>query len=132
MTTYITFGPDHAHLHPHVGAQLNRGYVTVSTGNRERDIAAAFAILGEQWAFDYQDAAALDARYPDGEIARLTLIDEAAQKEIAGLIEATFAAAEGDSNDDEIEVLQAARDRLAALIDYIPAHERDWTPIDAA
>ena len=51
---------------------------------------------------------------------------------VAGLIEATFAAAEGDSNDDEIEVLQAARDRLAALIDYIPAHERDWTPIDAA
>lgn len=132
MTTYITFGPDHAHLHPHVGAQLNRGYVTVSTGNRERDIAAAFAILGKQWAFDYQDATALDARYPDGEIARLTLIDEAAQKEIAGLIEATFAAADGDSNDDEIEVLQAARDRLAALIDYIPAHERDWTPIDAA
>ena len=79
-----------------------------------------------------QDAAALDARYPDGEIARLTLIDEAAQKEIAGLIEDTFAAAEGDSNDDEIEVLQAARDRLAALIDYIPAHERDWTPLDAA
>ena len=110
MTTYITFGPDHADLHPHVGTGLNRGYVAISTGDRGRDIAAAFAILGEQWAFDYQDAAPLDARYPDGEIARLTLIDEAAQKEIAGLIEDTFAAAEGDSNDAEIEALQAARD----------------------
>ena len=48
------------------------------------------------------------------------------------LIEDTFAAAEGDSNDAEIEALQAARDRLAALIDYTPAHERDWTPHDAA
>ena len=46
MTTYITFGPDHANLHPHVGAQLNRGYVAIDTGTRDRDIAAAFAILG--------------------------------------------------------------------------------------
>ena len=66
MTTYITFGPDHANLHPHVGAQLNRGYVAIDTGTRDRDIAAALAVLGKQWAFDYQDADRLDARYPDG------------------------------------------------------------------
>ncbi|WP_242085845.1 hypothetical protein [Microbacterium lacticum] len=132
MTTYITFGPDHANLHPHVGAQLNRGYVAIDTGTRDRDIAAALAVLGKQWAFDYQDADRLDARYPDGEIARLTLIGERSQKEIVGLIEATFAAAEGDSNDAEIEALQAVRDWVSALLDYTPAHERDWTPIDAA
>ena len=132
MTTYITFGPDHANLHPHVGAQLNRGYVAIDTGTRDRDIAAAFAILGKQWAFDYQDADRLDARYPDGEIARLALIGERSQKEIVALIEDTFAAAEGDSNDAEIEALQAVRDWVSTLLDYTPAHERDWTPIDAA
>ena len=131
MTTYITFGPDHAGLHPHVGERLNRGYVAVSTGNRERDLAATFAILGDQWAFDYQDAAALDARYPDGEIGRLALIGETSQKEIVGLIEDTYAAAEGDSNDAEIEALQAVRDWISELIQYVPAHERDWTPLDA-
>ena len=41
MTTYITFGPDHADLHPHVGTGLNRGYVAISTGDRSARVCTS-------------------------------------------------------------------------------------------
>lgn len=39
------------------------------------------------------------------------------------IIDGTYEAADGDSNDDEIEILQSARDELARIISYVPKED---------
>lgn len=122
MTTYITFGTDHDAAHPALGAQLSAGYVAVDLPDlplgTERDLF--YELFGARFAFDYQEKPDRDRPgwYYKGEIARIQLINESKRRSIVAAIEATYAAAEGDSNDTEIAVLQEARDLLASLIDY--------------
>ena len=127
MTTYITFGTDHDSAHPALGSQLSAGYVAIDLPGlplgTERDLF--YELFGARFAFDYPVEPGKDrpAWYFKGEIARIQLINEAHRREIVDTIEATYAAADGDSNDAEIAVLQEARDLLAGLIDYTPREE---------
>jgi hypothetical protein len=128
MTTYITFGTDHADIHPGLGARLDEGYFAVSLPGYPswKELSVAQALIGTTYAFDYQQRPGKDRPdwYVAGEIARLTLINERLQKQIVEAVEATFAAAEGNSNDAEITALQEARDLLASIIDYTPMADR--------
>ena len=127
MTTYITFGTDHDNAHPALGAQLSAGYVAVSLPGlppgTERDLF--YELFGARFAFDYPSPpdGGSHAWYAKREIARIQLINEQHRRRIVSTIEATYAAADGDSNDAEIAVLQEARDMLAALIEY--THEEE-------
>lgn len=123
MTTHFTFGSDHDRAHPWLGSlRLSEGYLTVEAGNIHREHAIGQAVLGPVYAFDYTNSEQwrkdneTKGYYPAGELARITLITQAQRAEALDIIEQTFIAAEGDSNDDEIQILQQARDLLASLI----------------
>jgi glycerol-3-phosphate cytidylyltransferase-like family protein len=49
-------------------------------------------------------------------LARTRLLDDEQRAEIAELTRATFEAADGDSNDDEIAALQAFRDDVLVML----------------
>lgn len=131
MTTYITFGSNHDDAHPKIGTRLSEGYVAVDMGSYgyATECAVAFTVLGPVFAFDYPNTAKFEADnarsgyYPRGAIARIQLIPEARLIEIESAIAHTYELADGDSNDDEIEGLQAARDLLAELVGY--THKED-------
>lgn len=127
MTTYITFGSDHDHAHPTLGTALSLGYVAVDLPGlpRASERNLFYELFGARFAFDYdsQPGGRRPGSYPKGEIARITLINEDLRRRIALTVNATYAAADGDSNDAEIAVLQEARDMLADLIGYTPKED---------
>jgi hypothetical protein len=123
----ITFGPDHDEVHAHIAPRIHEGYVVIEAPDRRiaRDIA--FAIFGDKWAFDYdmradgwEESNRTKGYHPAGELLRIAWIGVNTRAAITETIDNTYEAADGDSNDEEIEALQDARDLLAEIIDYIP------------
>jgi hypothetical protein len=125
----ITFGTDHNKIHAGIlgTPHASEGYVVIEAPawRNARDIA--FAIFGEKFAFDYDIEgsswlADIEQKgyYPAGELLRIAWIGMNARSAITWTIDNTYEAADGDSNDEEIEALQDARDLLAEIIDYIP------------
>lgn len=123
----ITFGPDHRDVHAHIAPRIDEGYVVIEAPTHQiaRDIA--FAVFGEKWAFDYDLAFGhweaenrRKGHHPAGELLRVAWLGANARNAIIATVDDTYEAADGDSNDAEIEALQDARDMLAELIDYRP------------
>lgn len=129
----ITFGPEQDH--PDIAERIQEGYVVIEAPTREIARGIADAIFGARlWSFDYDlddvDWESDNARkgyYPAGELLRIAWLGFNQQKAIAIAIDDTYEAADGGSNDEEIQALQDARDLLAAIIGYIPEDERDWS-----
>jgi hypothetical protein len=131
VTTYITFGYDHANIHPAIGTDLHQGFLAIDLGDDLHESVArdvAVAIIGEQWAFSYPTPPGADRPdrpdwYRKGEIARVVLINEGRRQDIVRQIAHTHEMHNSGSSDDELESLQTARDMLAELIGY--THEED-------
>lgn len=129
----ITFGSDHDAHHLDIAERISEGYVVIEAPDREVARRIAFAIFEKKWAFDYdladvdwQSDIAKKGFYPAGELLRIAWLGFDRQAPMVAAIEGTYEAAEGGSNDAEIESLQEARDMLATVIDYTPADEREW------
>jgi hypothetical protein len=127
----ITFGPAHSEFHEHIAPRIHEGYVVIEAPDREVARRMAEAIFGREWAFDYDmgDGTWMEENlrlgyHPAGELLRIAWLGINAQSAIISAVDATFEAAEGSSNDEEIEALQDARDLLAAIINYTPEEEK--------
>ncbi|UOW92836.1 hypothetical protein SEA_ROBINROSE_93 [Microbacterium phage RobinRose] len=123
VETYITFGVQYKEFpqHPdedHPQGMFGDGYAVIEAPNRGAARDIAFALFGKRWAFDYPEKPNSDL-YPAGEILRVPLITRSALLAAQSVIRDTYEKAEGDSNDDEIESLQGARDLLEQLVGVI-------------
>ncbi|UDL15461.1 hypothetical protein SEA_PEPE25_86 [Microbacterium phage Pepe25] len=123
VETYITFGVQYKEhpQHPdeeHPLGMFGDGYAVIEAPSRGAARDIAFAIFGKRWSFDYAEQPNA-AMYPAGEILRIPLITRTALLAAREQIADTYQKAEGDSNDDEIESLQGARDLLEQLVGVI-------------
>lgn len=123
--TVITFGSDHDVAHKHIASAIHEGYVVIEAPTREQGRDIAFVLFEDKWAFDYdierfEESNQRSGYYPAGELLRVAWISEGRRSVIAAAIDHTYEAADGDSNDTEIEALQDVRDLLAELIHYTP------------
>lgn len=123
VETYITFGVQYKEhpQHPdeeHPQGMFGDGYAVIEAPSRGAARDIAFAIFGKRWTFDY-DRQPDPVMYPAGEILRVPLITRTALLAAREQIADTYAKAEGDSNDEEIESLQGARDLLEQLVGVI-------------
>lgn len=120
VETYITFGVQYKEnpQHPdeeHPLGMFGEGYVVIEAPTRQMGRDIAYALFGARWAFDYEEKPN-EAYCPAGELLRIPFIQRSALLTARAVIENTHEMAEGGSNDDEIEVLQEARDLLAQLV----------------
>jgi len=128
----VTFGPVHDEIHEGLGlGRLSKGWVEIQAPDHARARHITYAIFGDEWAFDYtpenffdrSGLRPLNEAYPEGVRLVIPWLDRREMDEIAVVIDETYAAADGDSNDGEIELLQAARDELAMLVHYQPKED---------
>lgn len=119
MTTYITFGTDHADLYPMLGTQLDQGYVAIDLpGYEQNERELFYALFGSRFAFDYPKPPGGNAAgwYRKGEIARIVLINEDFRSRIVAAIRNI----EESRGADTVEALIDARDTAEEiLIDLI-------------
>lgn len=118
--TYITFGVKYKENpgpgdERHPAGMFGEGYATIQGPDREFARLVAHNLFDSDFAFDYAERPRADL-YPAGEILRVNIIQREELESIRRLIEDTYEAADGDSNDHEIAVLQEARDALAQMI----------------
>lgn len=120
VETYITFGVQYKETpgHPeeqHPTGMHGKGYAVIEAPSREAAREIAHAVFQGKWAFDYAEKPRADL-YPAGEILRIPFIQHAALLTARAVVENTYEMVEGESNDDEIEALQEARDLLEQLV----------------
>jgi hypothetical protein len=115
MTTYITFGTDHADLYPALGTRLSEGYVAIDLPGYEQNERELFhALFGNRFAFDYPDRP--DYPYRKGEIARIVLINEEQRARIVDAIRDIEDSRGADSMEDVFTARDTAEDLLVELI----------------
>lgn len=120
ITIYITFGTDHNDKHPVLGIpyplRLSEGYIAIEGATRSIALRIAQGLLGTTYAFDYLEPP--KPQYaPQGELFRLAWIDPARRSTLTEAINDTYRAADEDSNDKEIELLQRTRDLLEGFVE---------------
>lgn len=120
---YVTFGTAHNEAHPLLRVpstrRLSEGYVTIEAPNYETARRFANVLLGATWAFMYEsDDKPAPEFVPDGELFRLAWLNFDRLDGARDLINGTYQAADGDSNDSEIAALQLARDELETIVNY--------------
>ncbi|MEY4081679.1 MAG: Microbacterium phage OneinaGillian [Actinomycetota bacterium] len=122
VETYITFGvqykenPDPRYLdEAHPRGMYGTGYAVIEAPSRDvaRDIA--FAIFGQQWAFDY-DTPPNEEHAPAGEILRIAWLDRDALSQARGAIEEAEASEHSDGFDDVFDARDALADVVRSII----------------
>lgn len=121
-TYYVTFGTAHNEAHPLLQVpptrRLSEGYIAIEAPDYDTARRLANVLLGITWAFMYGPDDKPEAQFvPDGELFRLAWINHDRHATLGAAIEATYRAADGGSNDKEIELLQQARDLLEEFIE---------------
>ena len=115
MTTFITFGSDHADLYPSLGSRLSEGYVAIDlpgVRHSERDLFVT--LFGTRFEFDYPDRPSY--AYRKGEIARITLINEGQRERIVDAIRTIQESRGADSMDAVFIARDYAEELLIELI----------------
>lgn len=119
VETFITFGTQYKAdpRHPdeeHPLGMHGDGYAAIEAPTRQMARDIAFALFGARWAFDYPEPPA-EEYAPAGEILRIAWISKSTHDQVRASVIDTFEKAGGDSNDEEIESLQEARDLLMSV-----------------
>lgn len=120
--TFITFGVQYKAnpQHPeeaHPFGMFGDGYAVIAGVEPPKAREVAHALFDQKWAFMY-DEQPREQFAPAGEILRVAVLRRYQIQEAREVIQETFEAAEGDSNDEEIDALQKARDLLAEIVGW--------------
>lgn len=119
VETYITFGVQYKE-HPSLGevhpaGMHGDGYAVIEAESRDKGRQIAFALFDSNFAFDYADRPN-QFMYPAGELLRVKMIPKAVRKQAILALMDLEKAAEGGSNDREIEAGRQCADLLESLI----------------
>lgn len=122
--TYITFGVQYKQVptsmeERHPQGMFGSGYATIEAPDRESARGIAVALFDGRYAFDYEEKPR-DHYVPDGEILRVAVLQRNQLQQMRELLAEAYAAADGVSNDEEIDVLVALRDVVAEMLGFEP------------
>ncbi len=118
--TYVTFGVQYKeqpspYEERHPLGMFGTGYATIQAPDRDAARAIAVALFGDKWAFDYPEKPA----FVTEEILRVAVIQRLQLQQLRELLDQAHEAADGGSNDEEIDALTDLRDAVAELIGYV-------------